>query len=91
MRIATDGSFKGSRSYEQINDSGGLIYVLKASVKGRFVSTDTAKGTLTFRMTLIGQRGGNPCEPVSFPFVAKRGKNVRSPYLGKNWVPAGQA
>jgi hypothetical protein len=81
VRIKPDGSFQGSTTYVQEFDSAYHHYVFpfKVKVKGRFVSKDTAKGSLSWQMTVDGTRneaGPSPCPPLRTKFTAKRGKVV---------------
>jgi hypothetical protein len=80
--------------------SGGFNpfeYSFKVKVKGRFVSKDTAKGSLSWQMTVDGTRneaGPSPCPPLRTKFTAKRGKVVglkaaKMPSRTK-WHPEGQ-
>jgi hypothetical protein len=99
VRIKPDGSFKGSTSYVQEFDSAYHHYVLpfKVKVKGRFVSKDTVKGSLSWQMTVDGTRnvaGPSPCPPLRTKFTAKRGKVVgikaaKMPSRTR-WHPEGQ-
>jgi hypothetical protein len=93
VRIASDGSFKGSENYEQLSDTGNVTYIFAVRIKGRFTDSNTAKGAFTWTMKVGGQRGGgavSTCEdsPNTVTFAAKRGNN---PGRYKRWHPAGKA
>lgn len=99
VRIKPDGSFRGSTSYVQEFGSGYHHYAFpfKVRIKGRFVSKDTVKGSLSWQMTVDGTRnrgGPSPCPPLRTKFTAKRGKVVglkaaKMPSRTK-WHPEGQ-
>jgi hypothetical protein len=81
VKVQQDGRFQGSTTYVQRYESASQDYELhfKVSVKGRFVSADTAKGSLSWQMTLDGTRnldGPGPCPPLRATFTVKRGKVV---------------
>ena len=99
VRIKPDGSFQGSTNYVEEYDSAYHHYelIFKVRVKGRFVSKDTVKGSLSWQMTLDGTRneaGPSPCPPLRTTFAAKRGKvaglkAAKMPSRTK-WHPEGQ-
>jgi hypothetical protein len=99
VRIKPDGSFQGSTTYVQEFDGAHHHYAFpfKVKVQGRFVSEDTAKGSLSWQMTVDGTRneaGPSPCPPLRTKFTAKRG-NVVGLKAGKmpsrtKWHPEGQ-
>ena len=76
IKIRKDGRFKGSRSYEVLNDSGSVTFIWDVSVRGRFVSKKKATGTLDWHMRVGGERSQGvvgDCEEHTAQFVAKRG------------------
>jgi hypothetical protein len=99
VRIKPDGSFQGSTNYVEEYDSANHHYelIFKVTIKGRFVSTDIAKGSMSWQMTLDGTRnqaGPSPCPALRTNFKAKRGKvvglkAVKMPSKTK-WHPEGQ-
>jgi hypothetical protein len=99
VKIKPNRTFQGSSNYVQEYDSAYHHYEFsfKVTVKGRFVSPDTAKGTLSWQMTVGGSRnqgGPSPCPPLKTKFTAKRGKvvgekAVKMPSRTK-WHPEGQ-
>jgi hypothetical protein len=76
VKVASDGTFHGSRKYDVPSDTGAVIYHWNIRVKGRFVSKDKATGHLTFHMTHSGQRSNGKvtdCGQRQLDFTAKRG------------------
>jgi hypothetical protein len=95
VRIKPDGSFRGSTSYVQEFDGAYYHYefTFKVRIKGRFVSPDTAKGSLSWQMTVGGTRQvtgePSPCPPLRTTFTAKRLRAGKMPGRTK-WHPEGQ-
>jgi hypothetical protein len=76
VKVGPTGKFKRSRTYEVPSDTGAVVYMWTVTVKGRFVSKDTAKGTLKWHMKHGGDRAHgqiNDCGANSTKFTAKRG------------------
>ena len=72
VAITGAGKFRGTRAYD-LNVFGGTLLVhWDASIAGRFVSQDKARGHITFRMTYTGMRS-HDCGLRHLDFTAERG------------------